>query len=160
MRIVPALLFSLLLVMTTNVSAASVAVDADARSELLSVFQSWTAAYDKGELDGTMRIFAPEVLFEFQGGKDQTYEDLRQGYVQDFATRMPGTTWVPHIEEVYVEGSIGFVRSIWELKVKSETGETQTKARNRSVDILSKNSGTWRIIRSFNYPEKQAPRAA
>jgi ketosteroid isomerase-like protein len=154
MHTVPARLFSLLLIATTNVLAAGVAADADTRSELLSVFQSWTAAYDKGDLDGTMRIFAPEVLFEFQGGKDQTYDDLRQGYVQDFATRRPGTTWVPHIEEVYAEGTVGFVRSIWELKVKSETGEIQTKARNRSVDILSKSSGTWRIIRSFNYPEK------
>ena len=154
MRIAPALLFSLLLVIAADVSAANVAADANARSELLSVFQSWTAAYDKGDLDGTMRIFAAEVLFAFQGGKDQTYDDLRQGYVQDFATRTPGTTWVPHIEEVYVEGSAGFVRSIWELKVKSGKGETQTKARNRSVDILSKSSGTWRIIRSFNYPEK------
>jgi uncharacterized protein (TIGR02246 family) len=154
MRTGPALVFSLILVATTNVWAASVAADADARSELLSVFQSWTASYDKGDLDGTMRIFAPEVVFAFQGTKDQTYDDLRQGYVQDFATRTPGTTWVPHIEEVYAEGSVGFVRSIWELKVKSGTGETQTKARNRSVDILSKSSGTWRIIRSFNYPDK------
>jgi ketosteroid isomerase-like protein len=116
MRIVAAFLCSFLLVVTTEVSAASVA--ADAQSELLSVFQSWTAAYDKGDLDGTMRIFAPEVLFAFQGGKDQTYDDLRRGYIEDFATRKPGTTWVPHIEEVYVEGSVGFVRSIWELKVK------------------------------------------
>ena len=149
MHIVLALVCSLLFVVTTNASAA-----ADTRSELLSAFQSWIAAYDKGDLDGTMRIFAPEVLFAFQGGKDQTYDDLRQGYVQDFATRKPGTTWVPHIEEVYVEGSIGFVRSIWELQVKSETGEMKMKARNRSVDILSKSSGTWRIIRSFNYPDK------
>lgn len=154
MHVVPALLFSLLLVATTNVSAASVAADADARSQMLSVFQNWTAAYDKGDLEGTMRIFAPDVLFAFQGGKDQTYDDLKQGYVQDFATRTPGTTWVPHIEEVYVDGSVGFVRSIWELKVKSGTAETQTKARNRSVDILSKSSGSWRIIRSLNYPEK------
>jgi hypothetical protein len=57
---------------------------------LLSVFQSWTAAYDKGELDGTMRVFAPDVLFAFQGAKDQTYDDLKQGYVQDFATELLG----------------------------------------------------------------------
>lgn len=111
MRIFSASLASLLFVAVSNVSGANVVAEADARSELLSVFQSWTAAYDKGELDGTMRIFAPEVLFAFQGGKDQTYNDLRQGYVQDFATRTPGTTWVPQIEEVYAEGSVGFVRS-------------------------------------------------
>jgi uncharacterized protein (TIGR02246 family) len=154
MRILSTLLFPLFLALTTIVSAAGATSSADARSELLSVFQSWAAAYDKGDLSGTMRIFAPDVLFAFQGAKDQTYDDLRQGYVQDFATRTPGTTWVPHIEEVYVEGSLGFVRSIWELKVKSEGGEMQTKARNRSVDVLSSSSGPWRIIRSFNYPEK------
>jgi ketosteroid isomerase-like protein len=157
MRAIPALLFSLLVVVATNVLAAGNAADTQARSELLSVFQGWTAAYEKGDLDGTMRIFAPDLVFAFQGGKDQTFDDLRQDYVGDFATRAPGTTWVPHIEEVYVEGSVGFVRSIWEWKVKSETGETQLKARNHSVDILSKSSGTWHIVRSFNYPEKWAP---
>jgi uncharacterized protein (TIGR02246 family) len=151
-HIVRTSLLSLLLVLATSASAAK--ATADARSELQSVFESWTTAYDKGDLEGTMRIFAPEIVFAFQGSKDQTYEDLKHGYVQDFSTRAPGTTWVPHIEEVYAEGSLGFVRSIWELKVKSETGEVLTKARNRSVDILSKRSGSWRIIRSFNYPEK------
>lgn len=152
MRIVAALLF--LLAVTTNAAAADAPAAVGAQSELLSVFESWTAAYDKGDLDGTLRIFAPDVVFAFQGGKDQTYDDLRKGYVEDFATRKPGTSWVPHIEEVYADGSVGFVRSIWELKVKSETGQMQTTARNRSVDILSKRSGSWRIIRSFNYPEK------
>jgi ketosteroid isomerase-like protein len=55
---------------------------------------------------------------------------------------------------VYVEGTVAIVRSVWELKVKSGSAETEVKARNRSVDILSKGSGSWRIIRSFNYPEK------
>ena len=145
----PALFVSLMLL------AASASAAAGAETQLRSVFDAWIAAYEKGDLDATMRIFAPGVVFQFQGGKDQSYDDLKRGYVQDFATRSPGTVWVPHIEEVHVEGSMGFVRSIWELKVKSASGEMQTKARNRSVDILSKESGAWRIIRSFNYPEKQ-----
>lgn len=128
--------------------------DTASGTQVLHVFEQWTSAYEKGDLDGSMSIFAPNVVFAFQGSKDQDYEGLRKGYVQDFATRGPGTVWVPRIEEVYVEGTVAIVRSVWELKVKSGSAETEVKARNRSVDILSKGSGSWRIIRSFNYPEK------
>ena len=129
--------------------------DTASGTQVLHVFEQWTSAYEKGDLDGSMSIFAPNVVFAFQGSKDQDYEGLRKGYVQDFATRGPGTVWVPRIEEVYVEGTVAIVRSVWELKVKSGSAQTEVKARNRSVDILSKGSGSWRIIRSFNYPEKQ-----
>jgi uncharacterized protein (TIGR02246 family) len=123
-------------------------------TQVLHVFEQWTSAYEKGDLDGSMSIFAPNVVFAFQGSKDQNYEALRKGYVEDFATRKPGTVWVPRIEEVYVEGTVAIVRSVWELKVKSGSAEPEVKARNRSVDILSNGSGSWHIIRSFNYPEK------
>ena len=148
------LLASVLIYSGALASAAQVVGDTAAGAQVLRVFEHWTIAYEKGELEGTMSIFAPGVVFAFQGSKDQTNEDLRKGYVQDFATRQPGTAWVSRLEEVYVEGSVAIVRSVWELKVKSGSGETQVKARNRSVDILSKGSGSWRIIRSFNYPEK------
>lgn len=128
--------------------------DTASGTQVLHVFEQWTSAYEKGDLDGSMSIFAPSVVFVFQGSKDQGYEALRKGYVQDFATRQPGTVWIPRIEEVYVEGALAIVRSVWELQVKSGSAEAQVKARNRSVDILSKGSGSWHIIRSFNYPEK------
>jgi uncharacterized protein (TIGR02246 family) len=145
----------LVLFSAAGLSAAQITGDRNAGAQVLQVFEQWTLAYDKGDLDGTMSIFAPDVVFIFQGAKDQSYEDLRKGYVQDFSSRQPGTSWVPQIEEVHVEGSMAIVRSVWELRVKSGSGETLVKARNRSVDILSKSSGAWRIIRSFNYPEKK-----
>jgi uncharacterized protein (TIGR02246 family) len=134
--------------------AAQLVGDTGVGEQVLQVFEKWTTAYERGDLDATMSIFAPNVLMVFQGAKDQNYEDLRKGYVEDFAKRQPGTEWVPEIEEVYTEGTVAIVRSVWKLRVKSASGEVQVKARNRSVDILSKRSGNWRIIRSFNYPEK------
>lgn len=152
-RILP-ILASILIYPPVLASAAQMVGDAATGAQVLQVFEQWTTAYEKGDLDGTMSIFAPSVVFAFQGSKDQNYEDLRKGYVQDFATRQPGTAWVSRLEEVYVEGAVAIVRSVWELRVRPESAETQVKARNRSVDILSKGSGSWRIIRSFNYPEK------
>jgi uncharacterized protein (TIGR02246 family) len=145
----------LILFSSAAFSATQITGNKAAGAQVLQVFEQWTHAYDKGDPDATMSIFAPDVVLIFQGTKDQHYEDLRTGYVQDFSARQPGTSWVPQIEEVHVEGTMAIVRSIWELRVKSGSGETLVKARNRSVDILSKSSGTWRIIRSFNYPEKK-----
>jgi ketosteroid isomerase-like protein len=143
---------------STAAPAAQFTGDESAAKQVLQIFQQWTAAYEKGDLPGSMSIFDPGVIFAFQGGRDQNYEDLRKGYVDDFATRKPGTVWVPRIDEVHAEGTVAFVRSVWELKVKSASGEMVVMERNRSVDILSKSSGAWHIIRSFNYPEK-APAA-
>ena len=122
-----------------------------------STFERWLQAYDKADLEKTMETFDPGVVFTFQGGKDQSYADLRKGYEQDFRTRTPGGTWVPLVDEVYADGNLAFVRSTWEFRVPmADGGGSQVKERNRSVDILRLADKKWRIIRSFNFPEKAA----
>lgn len=143
-----------LLFAATPANAVQFTGDADSGAQVLKVFRGWTSAYAKGDLDGTMSIFDPGVIFIFQGSRDQGYADLRKGYVQDFATRRPGTTWVANLEEIHAEGNMAIVRSGWQLRVKSGAAGSVIRVHNRSVDILSKASGNWRIIRSFNFPEK------
>jgi len=118
-------------------------------------FDRWVDAYSTGDLPKVMGIFDREVIFSFQGGTDQHYADLASSYACDFKTRKPGTVWVPQIEEIYANGSLAFVRSIWELRMTDTAGATTVKTRNRSIDVLRKNSaGQWHIFRSLNYPEK------
>ena len=119
-----------------------------------STFQRWLQAYDRADLEQTMAIFDPDVVFIFQGSKDQSYADLRKGYEQDFRSRAPGTAWVPQVDEVYADGNLAFVRATWELRIPAPGGAPQMKERNRSLDILRQSDGHWRIIRSFNFPEK------
>jgi ketosteroid isomerase-like protein len=127
--------------------------DATSAGEVQGTFERWLTAYEKGDLESTMRIFDPEVIFAFQGGPDQNYAELRKGYVADFATRAPGTVWAPKIEEIYADGKLAFVRSRWELGVTSG-GTTVVKERNRSIDALRRTADGWKIIRSLNYPDK------
>jgi ketosteroid isomerase-like protein len=127
--------------------------DAAAAGQVWSTFERWLAAYEQGDLESTMRIFDPEVVFAFQGGPDQSYADLRKGYVADFAARAPGTVWTPQIEEIHAEGKLAFVRSRWELRVTSG-GNTVVKERNRSIDIFHLSADGWKIIRSLNYPDR------
>jgi uncharacterized protein (TIGR02246 family) len=150
-----AFLFSL--AATIPASGADVRFEGDAAAAraVWSTFERWLLAYDQGDLDQTMAIFDPGVVFIFQGERDQSYADLRKGYEQDFRSRAAGTSWVPLVDEVYADGNVAFVRATWELRV-TEKGSSapQVKMRNRSVDILRQANGQWRIIRSFNFQEK------
>ena len=119
--------------------------------QVWNTFEHWLHAYADGDLPGIMAIFAPDVIFEFQGGPDASFADLRRDYETDLKSRAPGTRWVPRVEEVHAEGRMAFVRSVWELRV----GDRVTQ-RNRSMDVFVRQDSDWRILRSINYPEKAA----
>ena len=117
-------------------------------------FETWLVAYEKGDLAGVMAIFAPDVVFSWQGIPDQRLADLQAAYVADFESRAPGTAWVPQVEEVHAEGKLAFVRSRWEQVATAADGAKTVTARNRSIDVLRlDDDGQWRIFRSLNYPE-------
>jgi uncharacterized protein (TIGR02246 family) len=146
-------------VLLARANAASAAEDLrlagdTAAGAVWSTFQRWLQAYDRADIDQTMAIFDPNVVFIFQGSRDQSYADLRNAYEQDFRSRTPGTAWVPLVDEVYADGNVGFVRATWELRIPTPGGAPRVKERNRSLDILRRSDGRWRIIRSFNFPEK------
>jgi uncharacterized protein (TIGR02246 family) len=130
--------------------------DLVASAEVWRTFESWLQAYATGDMQHVMTIFDREVVFEFQGSKDESFDDLRRDYDIDFKTRARGTTWKPRVEEVRAQGDMAFVRSVWELHVAGQgDGAPETIAqRNRSLDVFCKHDGQWRIIRSINYPEK------
>lgn len=127
-------------------------------SQVWGTFEAWLSSYSKADLAGVMSIFDKQIEFSFQGVKDQSYGDMEKSYVQDFATRKPGTTWVPTVEEVYADSHMAIVRAVWELRVQKPDGKTAIGARNRSMDVLRlSKDGKWHIFRSINYPEKAAP---
>ncbi len=123
-------------------------------AEVWSTFQSWLQAYKSGDLAGIMVILDREVVFSFQGSKDQSYTELQRGYEVDLKARTPGTIWAPLVEQIYADGNLAFVRAVWELRVTDGAGSVEVKARNQSLDVLRNMTGRWRIIRSINYPDK------
>src|SRR5271155_2606665 len=69
--------------------------DAKSSAEVWSSYQSWLQAYKSGDVAGIMTIFDRDVVFSFQGSKDQTYAELQRGYEVDLKARSPGTVWAP-----------------------------------------------------------------
>ena len=123
-------------------------------AELWKQFENWLAAYEKADLDGVMEIFAKDAIFSFQGAPDAGYDDLESAYVADFASRKPGSKWVPIAEEIYAEGTMAIVRSRWELQMPDGKGGILTKERNRGLDVFRWTPDGWRLIRSLNYQEQ------
>ena len=138
--------------------AAEVPMSGDrvASAEVWNTFEGWLRAYAAGDLPQVMAIFDRDIVFEFQGSQDESFDDLRRDYESDFKTRAPGTTWRPRVEEVHAQGDMAFVRSVWELHVagQGEGAPEKIAQRNRSLDVFCKRDGRWRILRSINYPEK------
>lgn len=130
--------------------STAVADDCDV---LRAAFEKWVAAYANHDLAGTMSIFADDVNFSFQGSPDAKKADLEASYRDEFAKPGAAAKWVPKFEEFYCSGNLGFVRSTWRLEITNADGKTETKAENRSVDILRRSdNGRWTIFRSLNYP--------
>jgi ketosteroid isomerase-like protein len=127
--------------------------DAAKARQVWVAFERWLAAYGKGDLNAVMAIFDTEVVFAYQGTKDQKYADLKAAYAADFKSRASGSEWVPVIDEIYADGKLAFVRATWELRVKSAAGKIEVKERNRGLDVLRQSGNTWRIFRSVNYAE-------
>lgn len=130
--------------------AADRQCDVSDEQTLLRAFVDWQKAYREHDLGGTMAIFAPDVVFEFQGSRDVGFEELRKGYQAEFTKPSPPQQWVQKIEKVLVSDDLATVFSTWSLEQSGTKGPLQE---NRSVDVLKRNSDcAWKIERSLNYP--------
>ena len=118
-------------------------------SDIRTAYDRWLAAYRAHDLDGTMAIFAPDVVFQFQGAPDTDWAGLKASYAQEFASRT-SAAWSPQFGSIEVSGDLAAAFSEWRLM----DGGAE-KAHNNSVDLFRRD-GTcrWHIVRSLNYPLK------
>ncbi len=117
-------------------------------------YTDWVARYDAHDLDGTMAIFDPAVVFQFQGSLDQDWAALKAGYVADFAQKS-ANRWVPRITHIEVSGDLAAMTSEWKYVATGPDGRDVVKITNTGVDILTRNAACeWHIVRSLNYTVK------
>lgn len=124
--------------------------------DLRATFDAWVAAYDARHLQGTMSIFDPGVVFQFQGSPDQTYADLERNYRADFAHADPSRHWQPTFETVIVSRDLADMFSTWRLEI-TQNGTKRVAQTNHGVGVIKRGADCrWRIVRALNYP-LQAP---
>jgi uncharacterized protein (TIGR02246 family) len=121
----------------------------DGPAQIEAVYDRWLAAYRAHDLDGTMAIFAADVVFQFQGAPDASWSDLKASYAQEFASKSAGA-WSPEFRSVEVSDDLAAAFSEWRL-----VGGGAAKAHNNSIDLFKRDAAChWHIVRSLNYPLK------
>lgn len=135
-------------------AAANTACPPATEASVRAAFDEWLVAFRARDLEGTMRIFDPEVRFAYQGLPDAGWNSLRQSYETEFAATAR-SEWRGEWEEVIVSGDLATAIARWREYVG---GASEPRSENRAVDILRRGEDCrWRIIRSLNYPAR-APR--
>lgn len=117
--------------------------------KLYDQFSVGFAAHDIGML---MAVFDKSVVLSYQDTADTNYDEIKAGFEYDFKNDPPGSTWIGLPEESHQDGNLAVVVAHWEYREMSK-GKAVTRQRIRSVDVLKRTDGKWKIVRTINYPE-------
>ena len=100
-----------------------------------------------------MSTFDKSVVLSYQDSADSNYEEIKAGFEHDFTERSARHGLEEDIRKSLTRKAIS---PSW-----SRTGNTKrqsralrkTKLRIRSIDVLKRTNGKWKIVRTINYPE-------
>jgi len=123
-------------------------------ASITATYATWMESYRHKNLAGTMAIFAPDIVFSFQGSPDAGYAQLRDSYKQEFSAKTT-SQWIPTFEQPTADATLGVLVSRWRL-----VSNGRDRVHNRGLDVLRCTDGAWRIFRSMNYTEWQAKPSA
>ncbi|HEV8632521.1 MAG TPA: nuclear transport factor 2 family protein [Thermoanaerobaculia bacterium] len=132
-------------------AAAHAACPASTKEAITRQYEEWNRAYEARDLEGVMRIFSPTVVSSFQGRADAGYGRLRADYQTSFAAPPSGASWHEQLEQIDCSGELAYIVATF-AKTERRDGKTAETQRNRSLDVLRREDGAWRITRSIFYP--------
>jgi ketosteroid isomerase-like protein len=118
-----------------------------------AAFNQWIAGYNAHDPERIMSIFDKSLIYSTQGEGDQTYAELKKGYVDFFAIKSPPTRWKVIPKEIHAQAGLAVVVSIWEQTQKAGSGPDELVARLRSIDVFKLTKAGWKIVRTINYSE-------
>jgi len=143
---------------TLNEKATPAAKSTPARGNLKlapefeKLYADFSAGFAARDIKVLMSVFDKNVVLSYQDAADSGYEEIKAGFEHDFRNDPPGTGWRGYPEESHQDGNLAVVVAHWEYQA-TINGVTETKLRIRSVDVLKRTNGKWKIVRTINYPE-------
>ena len=118
------------------------------REEIKNALKEWNLAWDNHDLEGVLKLFHDEVLFEnWTGGKAVGKETLRNAWTPWFANH-GGFRFTE--EETFIDEKEQKVLFRWQLEWPSlEKGYEGKPEKRRGVDVLHFQDG--KIIQKLTY---------
>ncbi|MBC8418322.1 MAG: nuclear transport factor 2 family protein [Desulfobacterales bacterium] len=118
------------------------------RVEIEDALKEWNLAWDRHDLDGVMRLFHDEIVFEnWTGGRAEGKEALRKAWAPWFANH-GGFRFIE--EETFIDEKRQKVLYRWLLEWPSfEKGYEGKPEKRRGIDVLHFQDG--KIIKKLTY---------
>ncbi len=118
------------------------------RDEMKRALAEWNSAWDNHDLEGVLKLFHDEILFEnWTGGKAEGKEALRKAWAPWFANHK-GFRFTE--EETFIDEKEQKALFRWNLDWPSpEKGYEGRRERRRGVDVLHFQDG--KIIKKLTY---------
>ena len=139
---------SILLAFAFIVGGRSFAAPSEQDEAIRQEYTDWLRAYQQKDLVRTMDIFAADYISTFAGMLDSDRDTTRRSYEKSFAAVGPPREWKPADFEVGVSGDLAYVLADWQLFQGGSLRQT-----NRSIDVLKRAGGKWKISRAFTIPK-------
>ncbi|VVC75928.1 hypothetical protein AQUSIP_12290 [Aquicella siphonis] len=123
-----------------------------ATASIHNAFSSWTASFNRKDLNATCDLFAQNLILEYQGQPAKNYDEVCQNFKKLFASPDINYHYEYKIHNIYQTNDWAAVRITWILKADNKN-KNEILIQEEGMDIMAKTpSGKWKIIRSFAYP--------
>jgi ketosteroid isomerase-like protein len=134
-------------------AGAALAAEPMRLADASAAYAQWIKAYEARDAEKLMAIFDRSLIYSAQGEGDQKFEELKASYQSYFGSRMPPTRWKAIPKEIFAQGDMTVVISIWEQRERTPSGVGELIQRTRSVDLFRRTKAGWKIVRTISYPE-------
>jgi len=129
-------------------------VEETSRQEILNLLQQWTKNFNDKNIEAACGLFAPDLLASYPGTADRNYEDMCRFLTAALTDKEKAFSYeAPHIEQIIIDGNIGVVRLIWNLKISHKDGLRTERIEEKGLDVFKRQKdGSWKIVISYAYP--------
>lgn len=140
-----------LLMSASYATAAKADSTTAASNEIRAELEKWTRDFNSGDASGVCSLFAPDLISNFRGEPEDTYNSLCANLQMALADPAKRYHYDLEIREIIVSGDLAVVRLVWTLKVRPKNGSDETK-REPGLDIFRRQpDGSWKISRYMAY---------
>jgi uncharacterized protein (TIGR02246 family) len=124
------------------------------RKSFDKLYSDWTESFNKKDLVGTMKIFAPTCVASLPDATHKTYDQIDQGFRKLFADKEKSYQYTYDVHNIYQNGDLAAVRITWHLTV-NEKGKVVDKTNEHGLDVLQRDThGAWQIVNWVAFSEK------
>lgn len=128
--------------------------EAKSRQEITDLLKKWPQDFNAKNIQATCGLFAPDLVASYPESQDKNYDEMCRFLETAFQNKDKNFTYeAPQIEQIFIDGDIGVVRLIWQLKIVNKKTLKTEWIKEKGLDVFKRQKdGSWKIAISYAFP--------